>query len=303
VMMPGVSGHDLCRTIKSDPRLQTTPVILVTARSGSDATLEGYASGADDFIIKPFNARVLVARVRAQLKLRSLALQLLLHARLAAAGTLAAGVAHEARNPLNAILNAVAVLRRPSISQKDTLLEIIDDAARRILHVVSALEEQIRPADGMVVCDLRNGIDATLRLLDHRMDGITVHRSYETERVVTAPIGQLNQVFMNLLDNAIRARPANIWVRVCEADSRVRVLVADDGPGVAEDVAESIFDPFFTTRPAGEGSGLGLYLSRRIVSACGGTLELGRREGGGAQFSVDLPLLETGAVQRSGPAA
>jgi C4-dicarboxylate-specific signal transduction histidine kinase len=75
----------------------------------------------------------------------------------------------------------------------------------------------------------------------------------------------------------------------------VRVSVSDDGPGVAKDVAELIFEPFFTTRPVGEGTGLGLYLARRIVQEAGGNLTYSPREGGGAVFGIDLPAIEAAA--------
>src|SRR4030042_202152 len=76
IMMPGMSGTELCRLIKDDAELRDIPVILLTARVGSEATLEAYAHGADDFVAKPFHPRVLMARIRAQLKLRALGLEL-----------------------------------------------------------------------------------------------------------------------------------------------------------------------------------------------------------------------------------
>ncbi|MBT8467133.1 MAG: response regulator, partial [Deltaproteobacteria bacterium] len=107
VMMPEVSGLDLARTLKQDPSLSNIPVILLTARGENEAALEGFQAGADDFVAKPFHANVLQARIRAHLKMRSLSLQLADQARLASAGSLAAGLAHDVKNPLNAALNAV----------------------------------------------------------------------------------------------------------------------------------------------------------------------------------------------------
>jgi two-component system C4-dicarboxylate transport sensor histidine kinase DctB len=102
-------------------------------------------------------------------------------------------------------------------------------------------------------------------------------------------------VFLNLIDNAQRAGATNIWVRAADEGRGVRVTVSDDGPGVPPEVSALIFEPFFTTRPVGDGTGLGLYLSRRIIDACGGTLEYSPREGGGAVFAVELPASEAAA--------
>ncbi len=300
VMMPNVSGADLCRAIKADPQLRATPVVMLTARSGSEAALEGYNAGADDFVTKPFHNRVLIARLRAQLKLRALGLQLADHARLSTAGTLAAGIAHEVKNPVNAVLNAARVLKDPGRGKvaPERLLTVIEDAADRILGIVSALEHHVRPAEnvGPVACDVRVGLDATLRLLAHRMGGIEVETNYSATQLVMAPARELNQVFLNLLDNAVRVAPEHIWIRVESSDTRVRVEIADDGPGIPPDVASLIFQPFFTTRAVGEGTGLGLYLCRRIMDDCGGELLYRPREGGGSIFTVDLPATEAQAA-------
>jgi signal transduction histidine kinase len=99
-------------------------------------------------------------------------------------------------------------------------------------------------------------------------------------------------VFLNLLDNAVRSGATNIWIRLDDDSSGVRVSIADDGRGVPPESAELIFEPFFTTRTVGQGMGLGLYLSRRIVESCGGRLEYRQRDPGGAQFLVQLPSAE-----------
>jgi signal transduction histidine kinase len=295
VMMPGRTGTQLCQDIKAEPALKNIPVILLTARVGSEATLEGYAHGADDFVAKPFHPRVLLARVRAQLKLRSLGLQLAEREKLAVVGTLAAGILHEVRNPVNAILNAARVLANgktePTMSEK--LIAVIGDAAERIQGITTALETHARPAEagGFTPCDVREGLDATLRLLEHRMEGVTVHREYTTEARAAAPPGPLNQVFLNVLDNALRAGARNLWLRVAECDRHLVVRLGDDGPGVPPHIAQRIFDPFFTTRDAGSGVGLGLFLSRRIVEGHGGALWLEDREGGGAEFVVEIPAV------------
>lgn len=296
VMMPHMTGMDLCAAIKADEALRNTPLILLTARGGSEAVVEGYAAGADDFVSKPVHPRVLLARIRAQLRLRSLSLQLAQQERLAAVGTLAAGVGHEVRNPVNAVLNgARALLASPSTDTSTRrVLEVIEDAGRRIEGISAALLDHANPAeqDRPRPFDVRAGLDATLRLLEHRTRTVQVHRMYGTDRQVVASAAELNQVFLNLLDNALRSSAKNVWVRVEEKDDKVVVSVDDDGPGVPHAIANRIFDPFFTTRGTGEGTGLGLYLSRKIVDRYGGRLSLATRPGGGASFSVELPAEE-----------
>ncbi len=295
VMMPGTSGLDLCRAIKADPGLRHIPVILLTARGESEAALEGYAAGADDFVSKPFHTKVLLARVRAHLKVRALSLQLADQARLVSAGTLAAGMAHEIKNPLNAMKNAAYVLKRGGSGRvsNETLMNLIVDAIDRIDGVVSALGEHARPADGddLRACNVKQGIKSTLELLAHKLDGIEVHCELDDVGEVCAPARAFNQVLLNLVDNAARSGAKNIWLGLQRVDGRVKVSVSDDGPGVPADMVSRLFDPFFTTRKEGEGTGLGLHLSRRIAEGCGGALRYEARAGGGARFVMEVPAM------------
>lgn len=300
VMMPGGSGTDLCARIKRDPALRDIPVVLLTARVGSEATLDAYAHGADDFVAKPFHPRVLVARVRAQLRLRALGLELASREKLAVVGTLAAGVAHEVRNPLNALSNAASLLLERELP-RDTvrkLLLVVSDAAERIRLVVSALDSHARPAEagGITACDVTEGIEATLRLVEYRLTGVSVVRDFATKRSALVSAGAVNQVFLNLVDNALRAGAKKLEIGVRDESSDVVVTISDDGPGIPSDIAERIFDPFFTTRAPGEGTGLGLYLARKMMKEQGGELRLVRHVGG-AEFEMRLPA--TAPVRRS----
>lgn len=293
IMMPGDSGVELCRRIKADDELRRIPVILLTAMSGTDVTLDAYASGADDFVAKPFHPGVLLARVRAQLQIRALGLRLVSQEKLAAVGTMAAGLAHELKNPLNSILNAARALERrpedPALAAR--LLPVIADGASRMDGIVSALGTHARPADrgGVSAFDLAESLDSTLRLIEHRLSGITVHRTYASDAIAVAEPGAVNQVLLNLLDNAVRSGASNLYLETRSEGERVAVAVSDDGPGVPAELQRRIFDPFFTTRDPGAGTGLGLYLSRSLIADQGGMLRYRDREGGGARFEIDLP--------------
>ncbi|HEX3773200.1 MAG TPA: ATP-binding protein [Polyangiaceae bacterium] len=299
LMMPGTSGTDLCRKIKQDPSWRSVPVIVLTALSSTDNVLDAYSAGADDFVTKPFHSRVLIARINAQLKLRALGFQIADQARLATAGMLAGGVSHEVKNPLNAIANAARLLpnakSRPEREQK--LLGIIVEGARRIEDIVNSLEDHVHPAENAqaLPCDVKSGLESSLRLLEHKMNGIKVHADYASTRPVLALARELNHVFLNLLDNAVRAGSSNIWIQLEDMEGKVNLSIGDDGPGIPPESAELIFEPFFTTRAIGQGMGLGLYLSRRIVEGCGGQLQYRPRNSGGAEFLVELPCAEAQA--------
>ena len=296
VMMPGTSGLDLCKAIKEDPSLRHIPVILLTARGENEAALDGYEAGADEFVSKPFHTAILQARIRAHLKMRGLSLQLADQARLASAGTLAAGLAHEVKNPLNAAMNAVKVLEKGGSSRvsNEKLMGVVLDALARIDGIISALSAHARPADGddLAPCNVRKAIESTLNLLDHKLrNRVTVHQDYQSSGDVFASARAFNQVLLNLIDNSIRSDAKNIWIELQQTDQTISVAVADDGPGIPPDVVHRIFDPFFTTRVEGEGTGLGLHLSRRIAQDCGGELRYEPRPGGGARFVMEIPAM------------
>jgi len=300
VMMPHMSGIELCQQVKRDLRTRTLPVILLTARSGIDETLEGFTHGADDYLVKPFSPRELLMRVAVQLKLRRLTAQVANAARLAAVGTLAAGVAHEIKNPLNAINTGAAALRKRdqmSPALQAEILDMLEECVGRISEITTALTEHARPADGegLSLFDVQKGVDTTLRLLADRLraSSIQIVREFRTDRLIVARPRQLNQVFLNLLDNAVRASPegGRISLTLSETDREsLSLVVHDEGAGVPLENRERIFDPFFTTRAPGEGTGLGLYLSRQIIEAHGGSLRVGSVPGRGAAFIVELPV-------------
>ncbi len=295
--MPGRSGTSLCHAIKSTPTLRAIPVILLTARAGSEGTLRAYAVGADDFVAKPFHPRILLARVRAQLHLRALSAELARQERLASVGTLAAGILHEVRNPVNALMSATRTLASPDLPAptRDRLLAVLADATHRIHRLTATLDAHVRPADsgGPVLCDLDQGIHSTLRLLSHRLGAVEVAVSDGGPHLACVQAGPINQVFLNLLDNALRAGAEHIEIALRDVDDTVVVEVSDDGRGIPEDALARIFEPFYTTAAPGEGSGLGLYLSKTIVEQVGGQIAAVRRQPRGTTIRVVLRAAES----------
>ncbi len=226
--------------------------------------------------------------------------------RLAAVGTLAAGVAHQINNPIGAILAATdfALLTFDDPDHEQTtasaLREIKSQAVRcgRIIRSILQFSraESVEKWSGDVVGVLRTAVDATHRLAQERAAHVAleIERSVAASTVSMSPI-ELEQVFVNLILNAIQAQPSGARIRIAARNlgHEIEILVEDDGPGIPPSDRDRIFDPFFTTRLKGGGTGLGLSVAHGIVEDHGGRMELlsvPDRPGVGACFRVSLPV-------------
>jgi signal transduction histidine kinase len=181
--------------------------------------------------------------------------------------------------------------------ETEQLMTDIEDASARISSLVGAARQysQLDRAAHQWV-DVHDGIDSTLVMLGHKLgDGIRVVTEYDRElpRIPARP-AELNQVWTNLVDNAADAMDGHgtLTIRTGRDGERVLVEVCDTGPGVPEELRERVFEPFFTTKPVGQGTGLGLDISYRIVvGRHGGDLTVTSRPGD-TRFQVRLPLVE-----------
>jgi two-component system, NtrC family, sensor kinase len=141
--------------------------------------------------------------------------------------------------------------------------------------------------------NLARSVDDTLGLLQHRLRHVKVVKEIEPGVRILGFAGQVDQVLMNLLTNAAQAigEPGGtIRIEARNLDDRVSLIVADDGPGIPEEVLPRIFDPFFTTKDVGEGSGLGLSIVHGIIERHGGHIDVVSQPGQGTKFSISFPL-------------
>lgn len=217
--------------------------------------------------------------------------------KLATAGVLAAGVAHEVNNPLASISSLVQVqLKRARDDAERETLETILGEISRISQILSDLTEFARPREPRRTPTVINDVvESCLRL-------VTVDRRFKRLRVETMlaralpPLAvdpdQMRQVVLNLLLNARDATPEGGVVRVAThaREEAVELEVADSGAGIPDDVRLQVFDPFFTTKPPGRGTGLGLSVCYGIVTAHGGEIDIESAQGGGTRVTVRLPL-------------
>jgi signal transduction histidine kinase len=323
--LPDIGGLELVRHARAaDPDAEA---IVLTGYASLDTALQAMELGVFDYLVKPprdiFDVRrkVLQALDRRRLarenrrllielrdknaelersldELRRAQHEIVQSEKLAGIGTLAAGVAHEIRSPLFGILGlAQAITDEADIATARAHAHEIVEYSRTIRDIVTDLTSYSRSTEReyLAAVDLAAVIDDAVRLVRRSSSLEPEIRvlAPDAPLLVRAKAGELQQVFVNLLKNALEATVAegggDVTARVHIEPEHVVVEVIDDGPGVPVDVRSRIFDPFYTTKPAGEGTGLGLNIVYRLVTKYRGTVHVDGEPGHGARFVVRLP--------------
>ena len=252
--------------------------------------------------------------------------------KMASIGIMTAGIAHELNNPVSSINASVEALKFDYNDLKDVfeklinlkmndgdeskfielqnslakvdiiyvlaeinnLMKTIDRGTLRTSEIIKGLKTFSRDTgDEFMLYDVEEGIDTALTLLKHKLNnGITVVKNYQFNRQLICQISKINQVFLNILDNAIQSINDNGEIKITteEKDNKCVITISDTGKGMSEITKNKIFEPFFTTKDVGEGTGLGLYISYAIIKQHNGEIKVESELGKGTSFKIYIPV-------------
>lgn len=315
LMMPGLDGLSLLRALREDPAHADLPVMVLSARANEDASIDALTGGADDHLPKPFSARELIARVAVQLA----------RARLRAAERTAREVAEQTsflkdelvtmlssalRNPLNVMLNALALLKDQSFSGEEArrALDLIRASTREQHRLIDEVHDVSCIAAGCFDVEAQR-IDSLAALVNGELDAIrplAAAKRVRLESFIDSGAGplegdarRLRQVVHNLLAHALASTAAggNVLVECHGRHDHVELVVRDNGMGIAADTLPHVFDPLWQMHHARAdvartaGVWLGLAVIHRIVELHGGRIVASSDgQSMGAVFTVRLPL-------------
>jgi signal transduction histidine kinase len=318
LMMPHLDGVAVMEQLPI-AAVEYLPVLVLTADVTAQGKERALTAGAKDFLTKPFDRTEVLLRIKNLLDTRFLyrelerqnrsleqivaerTQRLLQSEKVATMGALLAGVAHELNNPLAVVMGQTVLLREaikegPLVSRAAKIGAAAERCARIVRNFLSLARQ--RPTErGSVHLNLV--IQEALEMLAYELRTESVEVTLDLAEGLPplwADAHQLHQVLVNLLTNAHHAmrrlpppRRISLATRLDEARRRVRLTIADTGPGIPTEIRDKIFEPFFTTKPAGEGTGLGLSLCRGIIEEHGGTIDIDSAPGQGATFVIELP--------------
>ena len=314
VQMPKMSGFDVARALKSDPKTADIPIIFLTAYADKEHTLEGFASGGSDYVAKPFEKEVLIARLNAQLKLTSARRAILernenLKNTLTSRDRMYSVIAHDLRGPLGVVqmsLKALTDILSPEMIGQD-FNDMLSECNKQVSELFNLLDNLLKwtksqtgslkivyqdfPAMHLVesMRDIYSSV-AALKKINFVVEDV------DPNIIVHSDSDMCQTILRNLLSNAIKftepGKQVKLYVRV--EGKKAIFYVQDEGKGMSKDELKLLFhsNTHFTTYGTAreEGSGLGLMLCKSFIEILNGVMKIDSSPGKGSIFSVYVPL-------------
>lgn len=277
--------------------------VKITTKSGDNIYISATYSPLMDSPEKEVGTVVVCKDISEQIQLQ---FKLMQSEKLAGIGTLASGVAHEINNPLSGILGmAEAAKEEEDQATSRSYMDFIIRYTLAASDIVKELASYSRTAvsKSKTPVDVAVAIEDALRMSSHSAPfrSIKVDCDLDKESFISANAGELQQIFVNLIVNAIHAMDEKgvLTLRCLRKGEDIIAIIADTGNGIPKKHLSQIYDPFFTTKPAGKGTGLGLYVVYKLVTKYGGSFDCVSKEGAGTSFTLGFPALSHGKQEGS----
>jgi two-component system sensor histidine kinase/response regulator len=305
VMMPGMTGFELCHRLREQPEWRNIPVIFLSAATDKSFIMEALEAGAVDYVTKPFHGPELISRVQVHVNLQKTRKRLA--STIEERNRLLEVVAHDLKNPLGGVQFAAAMLLENNTldrGKQEALLESIADSAKRALEIVGTLLQTRQIEEAKITLGY-----ATLCLRDYATQAARSFAQFERSKQISIGIDGVEDrvpvmadrrsllcALENLISNAVKFSPRGTQVRVAvERSEEMGVFrIDDEGPGIQEEEQHQLFRKFtrLSARPTGGevSTGLGLHIVHELVTAMGGKVRYERGPRGGACFVLELPL-------------
>ena len=334
-MMPGMNGLTALKEIRQ--RFPNTYVMMFTGKGSEEIAVDLMKAGASDYVLKPFNNKDLVERIENILKIRRVEIknsdllrereillaeiaawnreleirvrektdalqkaqaEIVQAEKLATLGYLAAGMAHEIRNPLNSIALFIQLLKQGNGDDENT--EYIDKSLKEIDRIDGILRKLLdaakRPKFEILEVRIDSIIDSTLEVFKPQIEQNKINVVRDFRRIppaIQADALEIEQIFSNLFLNAIHEMPCQgtLSVQLDQVGGMINIRVSDTGKGIPDEHLPNIFDPFFTTKSCGIGMGLAVVL--RIVKTYYGKIVVEKSDDCGTTFCICIPVPST----------
>lgn len=321
VIMGGMDGYSVCERIRSQKNLGFVKVIMVSGETKLKERLRGYDAGVDDYIAKPFEQEELKAKVKVFMRLKAVedelhrmnetlneqvktrTEQLIDVAQMAAIGKNTAGIVHNLKNPLQALMGYSELLELEHPGEKNILS--LRKAANQMQEMIAAILVASHNTNRQDV----QAIDMN-KVLRDQLELFNANRFFKREITKELNLDPLplyrgvyshfSQIFANLLQNAVDAmfetEKKMLRIRSRHDDRAIQIEIGDTGNGIPEENLEKLFNPFYTTKPLSApanhptGTGLGLASCKEMVASYGGTITLVSEVGQGTTFTIRFPL-------------